>query len=231
MSPISRSSLLRQSLWPSLRRALGSAFSVFTWPLFLIALISFAKLMAAAGALEITEALRVIVDHQTMVVDWLLAFLKLYFGLAVPAWLIDALLIYLFVGSAIEHAERDEILAVHLDDHERRRVLGDAIRERRPEYLFYRVPLFLRGWAVRLLWPLVAVYRLMTPFVVEGPGPSGDEISTSVPRGQLPEFVTMVSEAGDWSAQTLFDHRQVIAWQFVLGSGGAWLGNNLSGLF
>jgi hypothetical protein len=187
--------------------------------------------MAAAGALEITDALRLIVDHQTMAVDWLLAFMKLNLGLTVPAWLIDALLIYLFVGSAIEHAERDEILAVHLDDNERRRVLGEAVRERRPEYLFYRVPPILRGWAVRLLWPLVAVYRLMTPFVVEGPGPSGDEISTSVPRGELQEFAAMVSEGGDWSAQTLFDHRQVIVWQFALGSGGAWLGNYLSGLF
>ena len=228
---MSRSSLLRQSLWPSARRALGSAFSVFTWPLFLIALISFAKLMAAAEVIEVTSALRVIVDYQTMAIDWLSAFVKLHLGLTVPTVMFDALLIYLFVGSAIEHAERDEILAVRLDHDERGRVLGEAVREMRPEYLFYRVPPILRGLAVRLFWPLVVIYRLMTPFVVEGPGPSGDEISTSVPRSQLPEFAEMVSESGDWTAQTLFDHRQVIVWQFILGFGGAWLGNVASGLF
>jgi hypothetical protein len=228
---MSRLHLLGQSIWPSARRALASAFSVFTWPLFLIALVSFAKLMAWAGILDLSGALRGVVEQQDSVINDLVALLKGSLGLTLPPGVIDILLVYVFVGSAIQHSERDEILAMRLDADERRRVLGEALRECRPEYLFYRVPPLLRGLAIRLFWPLVAVYRLMTPYVVEGPGPSGDEISTSVPARDLPEFAEMVVAGGDWSAQTLYDHRQVIVWQFLLGAGGAWLANVAAGLF
>ena len=52
---------------------------------------------------------------------------------------------------------------------------------------------------------------------MEGPGPSGDEIASTVPARELGAFVEMVSANVPWSTQTIYDQRQILAWQAVFG--------------
>jgi hypothetical protein len=79
-----------------------------------------------------------------------------------------------------------------------------------------------RDGFVRLFWPLMVLYRLKTPFVISGPGPSGDTINSSVPRRELVDFARMVTEAhGTWKGQSIQDFRQIFVWHVVLVFGAA----------
>jgi hypothetical protein len=218
------------ALWPSMRRSAAAIFSLFALPLFLLSVISLAKILDDAALIELGARLRAAVEAQTDVVDDLLgAFAQL--GWTPPRWLLDLAPIYLSLGSTTARAERDGMLATEIDSETRAERFKDALRTARIDYLFFSVPDALRGPAVRLLWPFILLYRLQQPYVVDGPGPTGDEIVTTVPAHELRDFVEMVSASIPWGTQTLYDQRQIIGWQVVYGAGAVWLMNWVSGLF
>ncbi len=197
-------------------RALASVFSVFSIPLLLLAAISAAKLLTAAGLIFPVGWLKHVIDWQS---DWLesirhaLQAVRIF----VPAIALDVTMFYIFVGNAVGRAEADDLMAVTLDKGTAWQTFKDALAERRAEYFFYSQPWPLRWITIRVLWPIAAAYRFGTPWVVEGPGPAGDEISTSVRRRDMPDFIAQLTEAGAWAAQTVYDCRIVLLVQFLLG--------------
>jgi hypothetical protein len=221
--------LLAQSVWPSARRAFASLFSIIAFPLFLLSLIGLAKILSNAALLDLSAQLRAIVGAQSAALD---AFIRQIttVGLSLPAWSVDAAAIYFSAGATMARAEKDALLAVELDFRETLDAAWRCIRELRLDYFFFAIPKSVRGTAVRVLWPLDALYRLSQPFEVEGPGPTGDDISTTVRRGELREFAAQVSEAGVWQKQTLYDHRQVLLWHIAFSLGGVYLSNFVAGL-
>lgn len=207
-----------RSLKPSLMRAFSSVLSAFSMPLLLLAAISAAKMLTALGLMQPQGWFLTVIDWQTRVVDYVsgaLATIKL----VIPHYIFDFALFYIFVGNAFARAEKDELLAVELDEGTSRETFREAIKAKRVELFFYSIPPLIRGLAVRILWPIAGFYRLGTPWVVDGPGPSGDDISSSVPRREILEFAKMVAEAGTWHAQTVYDHRQVLLFQIGIGIG------------
>ncbi len=221
--------LLAQSVWPSARRAFASLFSIIAFPLFLLSLIGLAKILSNAALLDLSAQLRAIVGAQSAALE---AFLRQVatFGLNLPAWSLDVAAIYLSIGATMARAEKDSLLAVELNFRETLDAAWRCVRELRLDYFFFAIPKPVRGTVVRCLWPLDVLYRLSQPFEVEGPGPTGDEISTSVRRGELREFAAQVSEAGVWDKQTLYDHRQVLLWHVAFSLGAVYLSNVIGGL-
>jgi hypothetical protein len=221
--------LLAQSVWPSARRAFASLFSIIAFPLFLLSLIGLAKILSNAALLDLSAQLRAIVGAQSAALE---AFLRQVatLGLNLPAWSVDVAAIYLSIGATMARAEKDSLLAVELNFRETLDAAWRCIRELRLDYFFFAIPKLVRGTAVRCLWPLDALYRLSQPFEVEGPGPTGDDISTTVRRGELREFAAQVSEAGVWDKQTLYDHRQVLLWHVSFSLGAVYLTNLIGGL-
>lgn len=214
--------VVRSSLWPSFKRAVASIFSAFTLPFFLLAVVSLIKVFGALGWIELSSALKHLVQLQSEAIGHLQGYLA-RIGLSVPQWVIDGAVIYMFIGGTMVRAERDELLAVILDPGTHWQTFRAGLSGGRIEFMFYAVPMILRAWTVRLAWPLVAIYRWGTPYVVVGPGPTGDEISTSVPRSDIGQFLAHVAEHGMIDRQVVYDHRQVLVWEFAL-SGGAALG-------
>lgn len=213
---ISTVRIAQRALWPSLARALSSVFSVFSIPLLLLAAISATKLLSLAGLMVPHGWLAEIVAWQSWVIDQLRELLASLL-IVLPAHSFDAAMVYVFIGNAVARAEKDELLAVELERGSAGAVLARAFKTGRLEFFFYAIPMLVRGIALRLLWPLAAIYRLGTPWVVDGPGPSGIEISTSVRRGDLVAFARAIDEAGLWKRQTVFDHRVVLLFQLLLG--------------
>ncbi|MFM2421744.1 MAG: hypothetical protein RL291_274 [Pseudomonadota bacterium] len=210
--------LLGRSWRPSLRRALASTLSVFAIPLLLLAAISAAKLMTAAGLISPTGWLKAVMDWQSGWVEWARRALETL-HITVPSIFIDGVMFYIFVGNAVARAEADELMAVTLDEGEAWPMFKRAFTKLRADYFFYSLPWLLRWVAIRLLWPLAAVYRFGTPWVVDGPGPDGDDISTSVRRADMPGFIAQLKEAGAWAKQTVYDCRLVLLWQLLIGLG------------
>jgi hypothetical protein len=208
--------LLAQSWSPSWRRALASILSVFSIPLLLLAAISAAKLMTAAGLISPTGWLKTVIEWQSGWVESVRGALQAL-RISVPAIAIDGAMFYIFVGNAVARAEADELMAVTLDDGTAWKFFKDAFAERRADYFFYSLPWLVRWIAIRMLWPIATVYRFGTPWVIEGPGPSGDEISTSVRRREMPDFIAQLTEAGAWAKQTVYDCRLVLLAQLLLG--------------
>lgn len=204
------------SVWPSARRALSTVLSVFSIPLLVLAAISAAKLIQLVGLIQPQGFLKIAIEWQSYVIDFIRMRLE-EVRLPIPTSVFDIGVFYVFVGNAVARAEKDELLAVILDDGTAWTTLRDALKEWRPEFFFYSLPPRVRGVALRALWPLAAIYRFGTPWVVDGPGPHGEEISTSVPRGDLLEFARMVAESGLWTQQTIYDHRLVLCFQIGLG--------------
>jgi len=138
--------------------------------------------------------------------------------------MIDVALVYLSVGNTVARSEKKELLSVYGVGSERWALLGEFFTRGRIDSLAYALPRLLRGGFIRLFWPLIALYRLGTPFIVEGPGPDGSPISSAVPRKELTEFAAMVTSAhGTWKGQTVKDFRQVVFWHFALVALGGWL--------
>ena len=221
--------LLAQSVWPSARRAFASLFSIIAFPLFLLSLIGLAKILSNAALLDLSAQLRAIVGAQSAALE---AFLRQVatLGLNLPAWSVDVAAIYLSIGATMARAEKVSLLAVELNLRESLDAAWRCIRELRLDYFFFAIPKLVRGTAVRCLWPLDALYRLSQAFEVEGPGPTGDDISTTVRRGELCEFAAQVSEAGVWEKQTLYDHRQVLLWHVAFSLGAVYLTNLIGGI-
>jgi len=215
------------ALWPSMRRSAAAIFSLFALPLFLLSTISLAKLLNDASLIELSARLRAAVEAQTDIVDDLLsAFGAL--GWALPRWVLDLAPIYLSLGATSARAERDALISTEIDPGERPRLLTDGLRKARIDYLLFAVPNALRGHAVRLLWPAVLAHRLRQPYLVEGPGPTGDDIVSTVPARELGDFVKMVSETIPWRTQTMYDQRQIIGWQVAYGAAALQLMNWVS---
>lgn len=210
------SSLFARSWRSSLWRAIGSTLSVFSIPLLLLAAISAAKLMTAAGLMSPTGWLKAAVDWQSGWVEGLRRALEPV-RIHVPSIAIDGALFYIFVGNAVARSEANELLAVTLDDGAAWPMFKSAFAERRADYFFYSLPWLLRWFAIRLLWPLAAVYRFGTPWVVDGLGPDGDDISTSVLRRDMPDFVAQLTQAGAWTKQTVYDCRLILLTQLLIG--------------
>lgn len=212
---------LALSFWPSLRRALGGIVSLVGLPLFLLAATSALKLLSGGGIVTPTGWVAVLLDWQAAALDWAAAQAARWIGWQVPqAWL-DIALIWLFYGNATARAEREELAqgAEGLTLRERLGEIGSGLRHLRLDTLFAALPTPVLAVLVRLGWPLIGLHRLAQPWVIEGPGPSGDRISTSVWRKDLGEFHAMLREAGVWDDQTVYDHRQVLLWQVLFGLG------------
>jgi hypothetical protein len=124
---------------------------------------------------------------------------------------------YLSVGNTMAKAEKNDLVSVDNDDSNHWALFKEWITRGRVDSLLLSLPKITRDGFVRLFWPLMVLYRLKTPFVVSGPGPSGDTISSSVPRRELADFAKMVTEAhGTWKGQSIQDFRQIFVWHVVL---------------
>lgn len=200
-----------QSLWPSLRRTLAALFSFMGLPIFVLAVLGTLKLLDQYALIDLTGYSAYLVNLYSMVSQDGLEYIALY-GPNLPPYVLDFVLIYLSFGNPIARSERNEILATSLDKEERRAVLAAGLKLSNIGMLFMLIPTWMRNPFLRVFWPLVVLYRLANPFVVEGPGPSGDDISSTVPRTELLSFANMVAEAGQWENQTLYDQRLIVVW-------------------
>lgn len=204
------------AVWPSFRRSARSILSLIALPLFLLSVLSLAKIFDDAALIEIGGRLKIAIEAQKDAVDEIVAAIGLL-GLSAPRWVIDLAPIYLSLGATSARAEKSTLLGTEVDAETARGLLWDGLKSARVDMLYLAVPDAVRDVVLRLTWPAAALYRLDQPWVVEGPGPSGDEIATTVRARELPAFVEMVSENVPWSTQTLYDQRQILAWQAVFG--------------
>ena len=207
---------IRGAIWPSLRRSAASVLSLFALPLFLLSVLSLAKIFGDASLIEVGGKLKAAVEAQKDAVDVIVEWVS-SLGLHAPRWLIDLAPIYLLFGSTSARAERSTLLAVEADAGSTGRLLRDGLMKGRIDMLYLAMPEAMRAFVLRLTWPAALLYRLQQPWTVEGPGPDGDEIATTVYRSELGGFVEMVSGSHPWSTQTLYDARQILAWQVVFG--------------
>jgi len=214
--PPSRLRLIAGSIWPSLATALSAIFSLFGFPVFLLAMIGAAKYLQLFNLIELKGWALAIIETQADVLDDIAEAAAAY-GLKFPALLADLAVMYLSVGNTMAKAEKDDLLSVDNDDSDHWALFKEWITRGRVDSLLLSLPKITRDGFVRLVWPLMVLYRLKTPFVVSGPGPSGDTISSSVPRRELADFARMVTEAhGTWKGQSIQDFRQIFVWHVVL---------------
>ena len=123
------------------------------------------------------------------------------------------------------------LLGVHLTFREMLSSAREAICRLRIDHAFLALPRLIRRGAVQWGWPLVFLYRLSQPYEVEGPGPDGETIVTTVPGKDLKDFVGQVSAAVGWKGQEVTDQRQVILWHALFAGSSAWLLNHALSLF
>ena len=211
-----RLQLLAGSVWPSIRRAFSGIFSILGLPLFLLAAIALIKYLNLMDAIELRGLALRIVETQEDALDAIADMLQNY-GIVFPHWLADAAAFYLSIGNTWSRAEKDDLVAVDNDGSESWPLFWEWVSKGRVDSLLLSLPRITREGFVRLFWPLMALYRLKTPFVVDGPGPEGDSISSSVPRRELTDFAGMVTAThGTWAGQTLYDFRQIFIWHLIL---------------
>ena len=229
-APLGAGKLLLQSAGPSARRAFSSLLSIIALSLFVLSLIGLAKILSNAALLDLSARLHAVVGAQSAAIkECLRAAANL--GLGLPPWSVDAALIHLSVGSTVARSEKDSLLSLELDFRETLDAIWSCISKLRVDYFFFAIPKPARGIAVRCLWPLVTLYRLSQPFIVEGPGPSGDDIVSTVPRRDLQSFAAQVAEAGVWEQQTLCDQRQVLLWHVAFSLVAVYLSNLITSFF
>lgn len=220
--------VILSSFWPSLLRSLAAIFSLFGLPLFLLALVSLVKLFSLTDLLVLSERMKEVTDTQSGLIqsafDWT-PFARLGLPDWVPRWLVDAGMVWASVGATAIRAERNGLLAVHLTFREMLSSALEAIRRLRIDHAFFALPRLIRKGAVQWAWPLVLLYRLSQPYEVQGPGPDGETIVTTVSRKGLKDFIGQVSAAIGWKGQKLIDQRQVILWHVLLAGSSAWLLN------
>lgn len=211
--------LLAGTLWPSLRTALGAISSLFGFPVFLLAMIGAAKYLQFFNLIELKGWALIIVETQTDLLDQIAEAAAAY-GVKFPAILADAVVMYLSVGNTMARAEKGDLLTVDNEESNHWELFKEWITKGRVDSLLLSLPKIARDGFVRLFWPLMVLYRLKTPFVVSGPGPSGNTISSSVPRRELVDFARMVTEAhGTWKGQSIQDFRQIFLWHLILVAG------------
>lgn len=217
--PPSRLRLLAGSVWPSLGTALSAIFSLFGLPVFLLAMIGAAKYLQLFDLIELKGLALRIVETQSDVLDQI-AEAAAEHGIRFPAMLVDAFVVYLSVGNTMARAEKTDLVGVENSDSDHWALFKEWLTRGRVDSLLLSLPQVTRDGFVRLFWPVMMLYRLKTPFVVIGPGPTGDTISSSVPRRELLEFSEMVTGAhATWKGQKVQDFRQIFVWHVVLVTG------------
>ena len=222
--PPSRLQLFAGSVWPSLQTALSAIFSLFGLPVFLLAMVGAAKYLQLFDLIELKGLALRIVETQKDVLDEIAA-TAADFGIRFPAMLADAFVVYLSVGNTMARAEKSDLIGVENSDSDHWALFREWLTRGRVDSLLLSLPQLTRDGFVRLFWPLMMLYRVKTPFVVTGPGPTGEEISSSVPRGELPEFAAMVTSArATWKGQKVQDFRQIFVWHIILVTGATALG-------
>ena len=219
IKPPGRLRLLAGTLWPSLSTALGAIFSLFGFPVFLLAMIGTAKYLQLFNLIELKGWALLVIEAQADLLDEIAEAAAAY-GVKFPAVLADTVVMYLSVGNTLARAEKNDLVSVDNDDSNHWELFKEWISKGRVDSLVLSLPKMVRDGFVRLFWPLMVLYRIKTPFVVSGPGPSGDTINSSVPRRELVDFARMVTEAhGTWKGQSIQDFRQVFLWHVVLVAG------------
>ncbi len=219
--PPGRLRLLAGTLWPSLNTALGAVFSLFGFPVFLLAMISAAKYLQLFNLTELRGWALTIIETQADLLDEIAEAAAAY-GVTLPAFLADAVILYLSVGNTMARAEKNDLVSVDNDEANHWELFREWITRGRIDSLVLSLPKIVRDGFVRLFWPLMILYRFRTPFVVSGPGPSGEMINSSVPRRELLGFARMVTEArGTWKGQSIQDFRQIFLWHVILVAGAA----------
>jgi hypothetical protein len=218
-APPGRLRLLAGSVWPSISTTLKAIFSLFGFPVFLLAMIGAAKYLQLFNLIELKGLALRIIETQADILDQI-AEAAADYGVKFPAVLADAAVMYLSVGNTMARAEKDDLVSVDNDDLNHWELFKEWISKGRVDSLVLSLPKIARDGFVRLFWPLMVLYRLKTPFVVTGPGPTGDTINSSVPRRELVDFAQMVTEAhGTWKGQSIQDFRQIFLWHVILVAG------------
>jgi hypothetical protein len=220
VTPPGKLRLLAGTLWPSLATTLKAVFSLFGFPVFLLAMIGAAKYLQLFDLIELKGLALRIIETQKDTLDQI-AELAARYGIALPAAVVDAFVLYLSVGNTMARAEKGDLVNVDNDDSDHWSLFKEWLTRGRVDSLLLSLPKVTRDGFVRLFWPVMMLYRLKTPFVVTGAGPTGDTISSSVPRRELPDFARMVTEArGSWKGQSVQDFRQIFLWHagLVLGA-------------
>lgn len=219
-----RLALFLGTIWPSFSRTIAALFSALGLPLFLLASISAAKYFGAADLVVVKGLAARLLEEQESILRSFSGFAAQY-GLHLPPRFVEAVTAYVSIGNTVLRAEKDDLVAVDTDDGPSRWAhLKEAFGKARVDSFVLAVPKGVRGAFVRLAWPLMALYRLKTPFVVDGPGPSGDIISSSVPRKELKDFAAMVAESGSWKGQKVYDFRQIVTWHFLIVAAAGYVG-------
>lgn len=211
--------LLAGTLWPSLATTLKAVFSLFGLPVFLLAMIGAAKYLQLFDLIELKGLALRIVETQKDALDEI-AELAARHGIRFPAIVADLFFLYLSIGNTMARAEKDDLVNVDNDESDHWGLFKEWLTRGRVDSLLLSLPKITRDGFVRLFWPVMLLYRLKTPFVVIGPGPGGDTISSSVPRRELTEFAGMVTAArGTWKGQRIQDFRQIFLWHVILVTG------------
>jgi len=218
-----RLALFLGTMWPSFSRTIAALFSALGLPLFLLAAVSAAKYFGAADFVVVKGLAARILEEQENILRYLYGIAAQY-GFRLPPWLVETVIAYASIGNTVLRAERDDLVAVDTGGSSRWVLLKEAFGKGRVDSLVLAIPKSVRGAFVRLAWPLMALYRLKTPFVVDGPGPSGDIISSSVPRKELKDFAAMVTAAGSWKGQKVYDFRQIVTWHFLIVAAAGYVG-------
>ncbi|MBI1400954.1 hypothetical protein [Hyphomonas sp.] len=216
VKPPGKLRLLAGTLWPSFATTLKAVFSLFGFPVFLLAMIGAAKYLHLFDLIELKGLALRIIETQKDALDEI-AELAAKYGIGLPSAVADAFVLYLSVGNTMARAEKGDLVNVDNDDSDHWSLFKEWLTRGRVDSLLLSLPKITRDGFVRLFWPVMMLYRLKTPFVVTGAGPGGDIISSSVPRRELSGFAEMVTEArGTWKGQTVQDFRQIFLWHVVL---------------
>lgn len=182
-------------------------------------MIGAAKYLQLFDLIELKGLALRIVESQQGVLDQIAEAAARY-GIRFPVLLVDASILYLSVGNTMARAEKGDLVDVDNDDSDHWELFKEWLTRGRVDSLLLSLPKISRDGFVRLFWPVMMLYRLKTPFVVTGPGPTGDAISSSVPRRELADFAQMVTEAhGSWKDQSIQDFRQIFLWHVILVAG------------
>ena len=176
------------------------------------------------GLIELGELSQHIVGPIRDLLALLIGWVGAVFKLEISVIFIELGGMYLSIGNAMVRSEQSELMSEY--SFERQEGVDqflEGLKTARVDTWLPAMPGWLRGLFIRAFWPVIAAHRLHTPYVIEGPGPGDDFISSAVPANDLASFTAMVEEAGKLEQQKFYDHRQVIAWQIIFGFGLAFL--------
>lgn len=172
------------------------------------------------GLLELGPFAEHVIDRVRQILDVIIQWLGVTFKLNVPAIVFEIASVYFSIGNAVVRSENRELMGVYTFEKKQGfKEFFEGLKKMRVDTWLPAMPRWLRGMFIRAAWPVIAVHRVYTPYIVEGAGPNDEEISSAVPSNDLVSFTAMVDDAGKLEQQTFYDHRQVIGWQLIFGFG------------